>query len=267
MSRRGRSASKLSLFAFQDIITSVTGIMILVTLILALELIYRQDTPPVMTAEITEQMQERIASNRAAIQEFQQRYEESTQRVEGLAGYDADRIQESVEALEKLNERLQEQLSQLDKDYKEAERRSREAQAELADRANEPDTVEKLVAQAQEKLQQLEELRRSNRLFFTPARGDSKNVWLVEVADDTLVAARLGEAARPLKLEGFAAFRKWATTLDRGSERFMLLVKPEGIVPFHRLRHLLEELRFDRGFDLVRSNETFIDPNTGAAPP
>ena len=50
--RRSARQSAFSLFSFQDIITSVTGIMVLITLLLAVELINRTEaSPPMQTRE------------------------------------------------------------------------------------------------------------------------------------------------------------------------------------------------------------------------
>jgi hypothetical protein len=54
MRTRGSSSSPFSLFAFQDIITSVIAIVILITMILALELVSRVSQVPQSVKEITE---------------------------------------------------------------------------------------------------------------------------------------------------------------------------------------------------------------------
>ena len=56
--RRVVASTAFSLFSFQDIITSVTGIMVLVTLMLALELITRvQTSAPAQTAVQTKRVE------------------------------------------------------------------------------------------------------------------------------------------------------------------------------------------------------------------
>ena len=58
MSRRRRRSAPFSLFAFQDIITSVTGIMLVITMLLALELLERTDVaPPQATAAISKDLE------------------------------------------------------------------------------------------------------------------------------------------------------------------------------------------------------------------
>ena len=62
MSRRGRARSAFSLFSFQDIITCVSGIIILITLLLAVDLSQRkQSSPAVDTAKLAEQLRQAIA--------------------------------------------------------------------------------------------------------------------------------------------------------------------------------------------------------------
>lgn len=63
MSRRGRSGPAISLFAFQDIITSVTAIVIVVVLFLALDLVQRKesaraDSPVGVAADLTDRIAE-----------------------------------------------------------------------------------------------------------------------------------------------------------------------------------------------------------------
>src|SRR5687767_1677296 len=68
MSRRGRGGTPISLFSFQDIITSVTGIMILITLILALEVIQNTEkSPQNRTQELTAELQQ-AAQQAASVQ-------------------------------------------------------------------------------------------------------------------------------------------------------------------------------------------------------
>ena len=56
-----KSNLKISLFSFQDIITSVTGVMILLTLLMALELVEKIETsPPVLTENLTVELKNQL---------------------------------------------------------------------------------------------------------------------------------------------------------------------------------------------------------------
>jgi len=163
MSRRSRRNSPFSLFAFQDIITSVTGIMILVTMMLALELIKR----------------------------------------------------------------------------KEQIRRTRE---------------------------QLQHLKKSNRMIFNPTEGDQKTPWLVELDAGAITVAKVGESARPQTFSNVERFLTWSTSRNRGAEYFVLLVKPGSVESFDKVHGTLTGRGFDVGYDVMAADQTAIDPETGAAP-
>jgi len=62
---RKKGGSPFSLFSFQDIITCVSGIIILITLILAVELTQRkQAKPAVETAQLAEDIRRAIEDTR-----------------------------------------------------------------------------------------------------------------------------------------------------------------------------------------------------------
>ena len=47
----------------------------------------------------------------------------------------------------------------------------------------------------------------------------------------------------------------------------MILVKPDSIETFASLRQELQARQFEVGYDLLRADQTAIDPNTGAGAP
>ena len=66
MVRRRKKQVTFSLFAFQDIITSVTGIMILATLMLAVEFIQRIDgAPPRQTEKIAARLRQSLEESQS----------------------------------------------------------------------------------------------------------------------------------------------------------------------------------------------------------
>ncbi|HRA88094.1 MAG TPA: hypothetical protein PK992_08495, partial [Planctomycetaceae bacterium] len=59
-------------------------------------------------------------------------------------------------------------------------------------------------------------------------------------------------------------FVQWVTSQDHSSQYFVLLVKPASIDTFAVVRKALQDRQFDVGYDLLRSDQTAIDPQTGA---
>jgi len=73
MRSRQKKTSPFSLFAFQDIITSVTGIMILITMTLALDLVQKATSSPrTVTPAIAEQVEVAVAESKQEISRLEQ---------------------------------------------------------------------------------------------------------------------------------------------------------------------------------------------------
>ena len=265
MARRKKSMA-FSLFAFQDIITSVTGIMVLVTLILALELIQQKESsPPVKTAQVASQTRDAVAQNEGRIQQLQDRLEAGREQMTQVAAFDAAHVSQQLEDLKELNDELDRELDEYAKESAAAAARKEQAEAEQNRRASEPQTLESVTADLKRERDLIEKLRKSNRTIFKPPEGAAKTPWLVEVTGQGLIAAQCGVSAPPKQFRNATALRDFAVGRDKGSEYFVLLVKPAGLDDFRRATIYLKEAGFDVGFDLLRTEQTAIDPETGAA--
>ena len=271
MSRRGRDSAAFSLFAFQDIITSVTGIMILVTLILALELIHRKETSPERkTQQIVTEIQtavSQVGELESWIAELKDKLEQGAKRIGEVARFDAPRVRAQVADLTEFNTQVTSDLARLAKEQQDALRRQQEAKQFQEQRADDPQTIQQLHVEIKKKLETLAKLRKSKRVIFNPTEGDAKTPWLVEVTSQGLKAAKVGETARPQSFANPAAFKAWAGKRDRDAEYFVLLVKPDGIQNFFAAREFLKQMRFDIGYDLLTAEQTAIDAEKGAAAP
>lgn len=259
-------SAPFSLFAFQDIITSVTGIMILVTLTLALELLQRTEGAPAeKTAEVVSQLEASVLDNQEQIQQLNQRLARGKDALARLAGFDQSQVRRQLEQLRKLNQQLDAEMEQFASEREDALRRKREIEGEKRRRASDPQTLQDLLARAEQRRQQIEKLRKSNRTIFNPTPGQAKTPWLVEVNAESFAVAQWGKSAPPQLFRSSSQLKSFLAGRDRGSEYFVLLVKPDGIENFARARHVFREAGFDVGFDLLAASQTAIDSQTGAA--
>ena len=278
MSRRGRGGSPVSLFAFQDIITSVTGIMILVTLFLALELIRRRQGSPdqqtaALSAEIREAVkqagdtQTAVATIRRTIDELKSdlagREASLTQEVR----YDAGELARQLRDLEELNKLLAQELATSRERRTAAEESLDELKQQDAQKDDDRQELADLTRQAQEKLRELQKLKQSNRVIFNAGQGSAKTPWLIELTPGKIQAAEAGNRAPPQSFADVQALLAWTTKRSRSGEYFVLLLKPETIEEFHEARLGLEKQGFDVGFDLLGSTQSAIDSQSGAAAP
>jgi multidrug resistance efflux pump len=266
MSRRGRNNSAFSLFAFQDIITSVTGIMVLITLVLALELLQRKESAPAAkTAQVTDDIRKTIDENKLAIQQLKLQLEQSMRLVEEFASIDITRVNVELTDLKQRNESLRREIAKLESEQQDAKERLEEARSKKQDRSSDPKTLEDLLRQLEEAAKQLARLKKSNRVIFNPSEGQSKSPWLVEIADNGLKVAKIGVSAAPATFDTVDQFKTWAAARRPSAEYFVLLVKPSGIDSFANVRTVLKDMSFDLGYDLLTEDQNAIDLEIGAA--
>lgn len=278
MSRRGRGGTPISLFSFQDIITSVTGIMILVTLFLGIEVIRRKEGSPenrtkVLTQELIEasrhatKVKATLQGNRRQIEQLRSALAGSDSQLLESVKVDADEVSRQLRDLDELNKLMAGELKESDARRKQTEQELEEMLARQSDKQSDKQTLEQLSQKVKEKLEELKKLRQANRVIFNPTLGDSKSPWLVELSASGILSAPLGKQEKPQSFATAAAFKSWAGKRSKAGEYFVLLVKPSTIDAFLDARQALEKQGFDVGFDLLRDDQTAIDPETGAAAP
>ncbi len=278
MSRRGRGGTPISLFSFQDIITSVTGIMILVTLFLALEVIRRKEGSPqqrtkVLTEELVQasaqatRVKSTLEGNRRQIEQLRSALAGNESQLLESVKVDADEVSRKLRDLDELNKLMAGELTQSEARRKQTEKDLEEMLAREADKQTDKQTLEQLAQKVKERIDELKKLRQANRVIFNPTQGDSKTPWLVELSATGILSAQLGKKEKPQSFSTAAAFKSWAAKRSKVGEYFVLLVKPSTVEKFLDTRQALETQGFDVGFDLLRDDQTAIDPESGAATP
>lgn len=260
MARRRKSNVAFSLFAFQDIITSVTGIMLLITMMLALELIKRkEESPPVQTQQTTDKVEDAIASNQNEIAQLRSLLAASDEQLK----YDAETLRRKLTSLKEANTVFSSQIENLEANQEETERRKNEAEEALSQTAS-PQQIQTMQQRVSELQQQLAELKESNRVIFNRPAGESKTPWLIEVSGQSIQVAQVGVAAPPQVFSAPAELRAWASSHGVGSTYFVMMVKPSGLNQFNIVKQDLEDLGFDIGYDLLSEDQQAIDAQTGA---
>ena len=269
MSRMRRTSEQpLSLFSFQDIITSVTGVMILLTLLLSIELIQRvvSSAPQQTKLQVTASTQS-IEEMKAEIDDLQSKLQSSGVLPKDLPSLDAAALKEKRLQLEEANDQLRREVTELTErlDQKRGEVVSAEttSAAEQQRLAEEIAQLEQAATEAKEKL---DSINSSNRIFFKKEPG-GKETWIVEVTASGLQAAKIGVAAKPQQFATVQSFAKLLKSLDSGATAFYLIVKPEGELLFEEVKESVRNAGFDVGFNVVATDQQVIDPNTGAAAP
>lgn len=267
MSRRRIHSQPLSLFAFQDIITSVTGVFVLLTLIMALALTRRQQTRASnqLTGEAAS-IAASLAVERMAIASLKSQKPGGEDHLEeakhtpqtALAAIHA--INGEIALLRADRAAFKRRLEQLGAAAAEAS----SALNDQTEKASEADRLRK----ARESLEvELRELRDSKRVFYNRVDQRGRRVILIELFYEEVLVAYAGQDKPPIRFQGESRVSdvlKWADSDSPLRTRFMVLVHRGMSKQLNELTGELRDRGFAVGYDLLPESRTAIDSRHGA---
>ena len=277
MSRRGRSGPAISLFAFQDIITSVTAIVIVVVLFLALDLVQRKesaraDSPVGVAADLTD----RIAELKRELERLQAETTQADATVRELAQFSPAELQAEVAAAERLLQDLQSRGKELTARHEVWESRQKAALAARFDLRPQQLQLERTRQANQDLQREIEEGRNDKRPIYGLPRGITAGGWVAVIEEEKIFIAPLGKRARPLQFEQGAfplvtgtaagAFLQWITDEKQQRAYFLLLVRPGGADQFYEIESNFNDTSTLYGFDVIDAQQVILHPEKGAAP-
>lgn len=293
MGRRGRISSPISLFSFQDIVTSVTAIIILMTLLLAVELIHRKVSRAAAAPLSTAPLKAAIAQAASEIGNLQKTLEQGAGESVEQAAVTTESLPREIVEIQRQAAALRRELETLRRQETAAQKEMQTVLAQSFERRTEHQQVaqiesqtagvqQSIVVQSRENAKQLrrrEELdqrrregkRPGERRIYNRPPGVDKLPWLVEVDENVLRVAPLGRKQKPEEFTGSAfqspadQFAAWAKSRSTATDYFVLLARPQGIEVLNSLIDKLETRGFDLGFDVIGPEEAVLDPNSGAA--
>ena len=251
MSRK-KSGAPFSLFAFQDAITSVCGVVVLVTLLLALALTQRV----VSESEANTVAKSKVDEVRDQVEKLRSDLDELNARVEETAAVDSAGVGKSLAEvkaqLANAKRRLdgaQEESARLDRKLEELESQ-KESFADLEKRIDE---LKRQTAKTLEKAEETakEEFDSQESAVYAFSDAVREKPWYVEVSGSKLVAHGSVDDSEALTFDSPFAFAKWASTRPSGSEYFVLIVRPSGARNFEFAVAELESAGYRYGIDLI----------------
>jgi hypothetical protein len=288
MSRRNRSQAAFSLFAFQDIITAVTAIMILLVLILTLELVTRKHEasaadPKTSRAALTAMVAslEKLVGMLVATvppddpRPLARRTKAELERDVRIVEDQAAQAAADAEAAKAVEGRARalaaaaiarlQDADELRKETAAIEQEAARSEAEAKNIAleNERET-ERLVQRRQELVEQPSP---GAELVFNAPQDFDRQAWIVEVSEDGLTVVQLGTNKRQElggDLEAGSRAAAWAAGLDPASDHALVLVRPSGVDREDAVRALLGDEAIPFGVDFIGEDQVVRD-GTGEA--
>ena len=260
MSRRRPSAPGISFFAFQDIITSVVGIFVLLTLILVLELATRVASAQRVQQSFEDIFSDQIASLEGELQQLAERSnfldrQESLPGSKSLANREValeemktaiQMLQDQARRLEVENEKIEELLGQQEVAYQ-------QLQVEMQKRVPEKEELNRLLGKLKQLDSKIQELETESPLICRDSDLQGRTVVILEIGETGVQALDLAADRRFTFAQPGAAGKVSAWIDGQKSRRlhFFLLVRPNSATLFDELRAALKSASRSFGYDVV----------------
>ena len=276
MSRRGRSGPTISLFSFQDIITSVTAIVTVIALLLALDLVQRKQSQSGETsASIALELIAALERAEAEFARLSVLAESTDELVKEVAATSPAELKNEIAQRESTIAELERERARLEQQNQKWRSREKEVLGEQFDLEPLKEEQVRTERTAKEVQRQSAEERTENRTIFSLPRGTTKEGWVAVIDSDQISVAPLERPEKPttfvssglllLSVSATGHFEKWIDERQLGSAYFLLLIRPDGAKPFDDVRRMMERKTISHGFDLAGADQTLLHPERGAS--
>ncbi|MBQ9777087.1 MAG: hypothetical protein IJW17_13755 [Lentisphaeria bacterium] len=270
MSKEDNSPA-ISFFSFQDIITSITGIMFLVVMMLVLMILSRSNSASPAEKQVQKdlkQLKQEIGLLRETLDELRRQNEPLQKRVAELQQVRLDTLPELKQTLIGKLQSADERIKQAKEEEKEirqlcsSERAAAEKTAAGKLRlAEENRNLAKQLRQLEKSFVQQEKQSRLYQKIFQLAwdKNSLKQPLFLECSSQGIVA---GTPVDPAGVRSFRTLDEcvaWCRTFPTESVCFILLVKPSAFSYGEKLSRELQKAGFERGREVL-PDETGLLP-------
>ncbi len=256
-----RSSSPMSLFAFQDIVTAVTGIMILLTLLLSLEIVHKVEGTSGQTSDVYRQLLEQKRELESRLQSLQSQLRRSSERnPKPQSPPTFSKLQREIALLEQRIKSYRQQLAFFQKTYQ-SQRQVLEPKI-----AKDEKYLDQQLSQLKEIQRKIRDLQ--GRIIYQIERKFSQTPWLVQVAEGRIMVAPMRKKTQPQVFSTVEQFIQWVDRhRDPNADYFLVVIKPKGVQVYRHLREELQKRNFKMGIDLIPEDKDAISLQTGAEGP
>ena len=291
---RGDDEEVASFFAFQDVITAVLGILILIALQLSfsINVVKGEEGDTESSAEDTIITEEEFLDNQsrrknleAKLSQLRERNREMMDRKQALqsAGQSIQGLQNSMEILRAEVEQLTLDHNSFRRTLSQKEQSLREeaaklglsaVQAEISELSEKTDTDSREIAALKRKLQDLNSRLSSSMADLSTEKSRKDSVWMIpERSNDGKAPLLVTIDGRNMRFEEFdkpeslrvlrtssltSSFKSGVKSYDRRRYKIVFLFKPSGTDYFEKVTELAKDLGFEVGYDPIEENQKII---------
>ncbi|MCO8121391.1 hypothetical protein NHH03_06550 [Stieleria sp. TO1_6] len=271
MPRSRSSAPGVSFFAFQDIITAVVGIFILITLIMILELIEKIDAKSRSTAGDVAAIVRVIEQTRIAADAIQSELSKSTalanRQSDALAVADeinAEMLDKQIETQNKRSLELQRQVASIQRQVDDSQRRQEAARHENErQRQQDEARIQEATEEADRLLGRAGKLRDTTFPMYNGTLGDGRGLVVIRLGphpeydgidqSHVQISMRDGDARRRWIYNDVDDLLQDLNKRDHTRYHYVVLIAPGGAADFHDLQEYMDarQSRIRYGFDVI----------------
>lgn len=268
MGRRRRAAlKKFSLFSFQDIITCLMGIMLLLTLLIAMQIV---EQPARSNSEVSakhRQLAADIDALRKQTTALRKQAESNRQVLSSGVLASPELLQPKLAEAAAAKSAAEEELRQLQAAAASETKASADAVQMAAKQTAAAAAEQQLLTTELNRLQSLQNAVQSgSRVVYNRYRGSAESCWIVEFSSDqSIQAAPIGRKQKPITFTGIPATIAWIRRQRQQGAEFLILLKPAATEAADMLPEMLRRENIPHGYDLLGQDQTAIDPEQGAA--
>lgn len=264
MGRRANGPA-VSFFAFQDIITSVVGIFVLITIIMMIELVSKKVEGQSDGRRVADTLSASLKSLEIDLEEMRQRSEELSERSKKVAGVQRFNVKEVRSDIEKRVQQVEEQSKRSDAVSQqirkvvlstEGELNQLNQQAVAAD--SKRDEHKKLLAKLQYLDTKLGNLTTDDPIVFRNAGLAGKTLVVADIQEKTFSVLDLARDSRRVYSgnDRLTKFGDWLEKQDLDKLHILLLVRPGAASSFNAVQSKLEVEGASFGFDVVAAKRS-----------
>lgn len=251
MRRRGRIQQSSSLFAFQDVMASVIGILFFVVLLMAMGMTTSSTLEAMPIPDPTDTNSPEILDAQSQAHSLQEEVDHLGRQLAILGGGDFD----TLVKIQQLDKSLQTHIVQM----KDAEERARVSATQLAQIRKDQEQLNANRRNIQSRRSHAKEtllLPDVTYIIDSSAMTKERKPWLVELAKDRIRVISIGGHSDILcrandKLSASGVFLAWAKDQKPTTHYFVLLIKPSGKGEYDKIRVGLQKQGFRIGTDLI----------------
>ena len=259
------NAPSVSFFAFQDIITSVVGIFVLITLIMMIELVSKTVEGQTNGNQVADTLSASLNTLEVEIEELRERSEALSNRSKSVAGLQRFNVEEICSDIEKRIKQVEEQTKRSEAVNQkirkiviatEGDLDQLNQQALAADSKREE--LKKLLARLQYLDTKIGDLTTEDPLVFRNADLAGLSLIVVDIQPKQIEVLELARNERQAFAgsDRLAKFNAWSNKQPVDQFHFLLLVRPGAASSFDSIQSQLAGVGASFGFDVIAANRS-----------